>query len=112
MTKSYWNNEDRDHKAFAKISGKRWIRSEDLGYMDDDGYFYMVERKKDVIKYKGYSIFLGEVEEIISEYSPVSAVVVVDVKAGDPKFGQIVKAFIVAREVYKSTISGEDIVNY
>jgi long-chain acyl-CoA synthetase len=111
VMKCYWNNADRNRQAFAEIRGKRWIRSEDLGYMDQDGYFDMVERKKDVIKYKGYPIFPGEVEEIIHEYAPVSEVSVVGVKADDPEFGQIVKAFIVLKDEFKGTISGEDIVN-
>ena len=80
--------------------------------MDEDGYFYMAERKKDVIKYKAYSIFPGEVEDVISEYTPVKEVSVVGITADVPEFGQIVKAFVVLEDEYKNTASKEDILNY
>ena len=94
------------------IGGKRWIRSEDLGYMDEDGYFYMVERKKDVIKYKGYTIFPGEVEEVIREFEPVQEVSVVGVRGEDSELGQIVKVFIVLKEAHKNTTRGEDVIKF
>ena len=80
--------------------------------MDQEGYFYIVERKKDIIKYKGYVIFPSEVERIISEYEPVKEVAVVGSKANEIEYGQVVKAFIVMKDNYKDTITKDDIINY
>jgi long-chain acyl-CoA synthetase len=110
VMKGYWNNGNKHPKAFAKIAGKKWVRTEDMGYMDNDGYFYLVERKKDVIKYKGYSIFPGEVENVISEYEPVREAAVVGISVHE--YGQIVKAFVVPKDEYKSSITKDDIVEW
>lgn len=113
VMKGYWNNENNEYpEAFAKIAGKRWIRSGDIGYMDNDGYFYMVERKKDIIKYKAHTIFPGEVENVLSEYEPIREVAVVGITASEPEYGQIVKAFVVLKDEYKGTIGKDDIVKY
>jgi len=111
VMKGYWKNEKHPN-AFARIAGENWLRTGDIGFMDEDGYFYMVERKKDVIKYKGYSIFPGEVEEVIKEHQHVSEVAVVGVQANEVEFGQIVKAFIVLKEKYRDTASKDNIISF
>jgi long-chain acyl-CoA synthetase len=110
VMKGYWNNGKRNPGAFAEIAGKRWVRTEDIGYMDKDGYAYMVERKKDVIKYKGYTMLPSEIEDVIKEYEPVREVAVVGVQANEIEFGQIVKAFIVLKDEHKGSIKRDDII--
>lgn len=111
VMKGYWKNEKHPN-AFARIAGENWLRTGDIGFMDEDGYFYMVERKKDVIKYKGYSIFPGEVEEVVKEHQHVSEVAVVGVQANEVEFGQIVKAFIVLKEKYRDVASKDSIISF
>lgn len=114
VTRGYWN-QGRGNKypeAFVNIAGKRWIRSGDLGRMDEDGYFFMSDRIKNIIKYKAHMIFPGEVEDIINEYDPVKEVAVVGVPAKVREYGDIIKAVIVLKEEYKDSINEDDILNY
>ena len=53
-----------------------WIKSGDIGYFDEDGFLYVIDRKKEVFKYQGYQIFPIEIEEIIEKHPDVSAVCV------------------------------------
>jgi long-chain acyl-CoA synthetase len=72
----------------------------------------MVERKKDIIKYKGYTILPSEVESAIREYPQVEEVCVVGTQANETEFGQFVKAFVVPKETYRTTIRKEEIINF
>jgi len=111
VMKGYWNG----HKyadPFAEIAGEKWLRTGDIGYMDRDGYFYMVERKKNIIKYKAHAIYPGEVETIINQYEPVQEAAVIGIPANDPEFGQFVKAFVVVKDEYKGNTSRDDIIAY
>lgn len=112
VMKGYWNDGHRYPKAFAYIGGRKWLRTQDIGYVDNDGYFYMVERKTDVVKYKGYPIFPGEVETVISEHKAIKEVAVVGIGARFPEYGQIVKAFIVPRHDYVKSITKQDVIDW
>jgi len=104
----YWNNSNPNSHVI--IAGRKWLRTGDYGYMDNDGYFFFVERKKDIIKYKGYSLYPGEVEKVIAEYEPIKEVAVVGVE--DPDYGEIVKAFIVLKNGYENKVSMKDIIEW
>jgi len=113
VMKDYWRNVDNRYpNVFATIAKKKWLRTGDVGYMDRDGYFYMVERKKNIIKYKAHAIYPGEVENIINQYDPVQEAAVIGIPANDPEFGQFVKAFVALKDEYKGNTSREDIINY
>jgi long-chain acyl-CoA synthetase len=72
-----------------------WLSTGDIARMDEDGYFYLVDRKKDVIKAGGFQVWPREVEEVLSEYPDVSEVAVAGVVK--PQKGEIVRAWIVPR---------------
>ena len=74
-----------------------WLHSGDLGYMDKDGYFFIVDRKKDMIIRGGENVYPKEVENVISTMPEVSEVAVVGKK--DEKYGEEVVAFIVRKDV-------------
>ncbi|WP_258871604.1 AMP-binding enzyme, partial [Halobacillus trueperi] len=78
------------------LSEDGWFRTGDMGYMDDAGYFYIVDRKKDMIIAGGYNIYPREVEEVLYEHSEIQEAVVVGVP--DPYRGETVKAFIVKKQ--------------
>jgi long-chain acyl-CoA synthetase len=64
--------------------------------MDEEGYFYVVDRKKDMIKYKGYSVFSREVEEVLYQHPCVKEAAVIGVP--HPEADEIPKAFIVLKD--------------
>ena len=67
-----------------------WLLTGDLGYMDEKGYFYVVDRKKDMIIAGGFNIYPREVEEVLYEHPAIQECVVVGVP--DPYRGETVKA--------------------
>ncbi|GGG16217.1 long-chain-fatty-acid--CoA ligase [Paenibacillus abyssi] len=88
----YWNRSEET--AAALRDG--WLFTGDLATMDEDGYFTIVDRKKDVIIAGGYNIYPREVEEVLFEHPAVMEAAVVGVN--DPYRGETVKAFIVTKE--------------
>jgi len=72
-----------------------WIHTGDIGYVDEDGYFYIVDRLKELIKYKGYQVAPAELEAILLTHPAVADAAVV--RYPDDDAGEIPKAFVVAR---------------
>jgi len=83
----------REH---ADADGTRtWLHTGDLGYLDEDGYLFIVDRKKDMIKTSGFQVWPREVEEVLAAHSAVAEVGVAGV--ADPLKGEVVHAWIVLR---------------
>lgn len=97
VMKGYWNRPEETASSF--VDG--WFLTGDLGYMNEDGYFFVVDRKKDMIIAGGFNIYPREVEEVLYEHPAVQECVVVGVP--DPYRGETVKAFIVTKEHAKVT---------
>jgi len=88
----YWNRPE-DTAAVLKDG---WLLTGDMGYMDEDGYFYIVDRKKDMIIAGGFNIYPREVEEVLFEHPAIQEAAVIGVP--DPYRGETVKAFIVWKQ--------------
>jgi len=91
ITKGYWNRPDETAEAFV---GDRFLTG-DIGYMDDDGYFYLVDRKKDMIISGGFNVYPQMIEQAIYEHSAVQEVIVIG--TADDYRGEAAKAFIKLR---------------
>ena len=81
--------------------GERSLYTGDLGYVDEDGYVFIVDRKKDLIKTSGYQVWPREIEEVISTHAAIAEVGVVGVP--DNMRGETVKAFVVFRPGLSAT---------
>ena len=88
VMKGYWNKPAET----ASVLRDGWLFTGDIGKMDENGFFYIVDRKKDVIIAGGYNIYPREIEEILYEHPAVAEAAVVGVT--DSYRGQTVKAFI------------------
>jgi long-chain acyl-CoA synthetase len=99
--KGYWNRPEDT----AETLKDGWLYTGDLGYMDERGYFYVVDRKKDMIIAGGYNIYPREIEEVLYEHPEVKEVVVAGVP--DQYRGETVKAYIVLKE--GSTVTKEEL---
>jgi long-chain acyl-CoA synthetase len=86
----------------------RWLHTGDLGYLDHDGYLFIVDRKKDLIKTSGYQVWPREVEEVIATHPAVAEVGVAGVS--DPVRGEAVKAWVVLRA--RETVTVEELRAY
>jgi long-chain acyl-CoA synthetase len=78
-----------------------WLHTGDIGYMDDDGYIYIVERKKDLIITGGFNLYPSEVELLLSKHPAVEEVAVVG--EPDPIQGEVVHAFVILKEGHEIT---------
>ncbi|MGE7980958.1 long-chain-fatty-acid--CoA ligase [Solibacillus sp. NPDC093137] len=92
VMKGYWNRPEETAMTFAD----GWFLTGDLGYMDEKGYFYVVDRKKDMIIAGGFNIYPREVEEVLYEHEAIQECVVAGIP--DPYRGETVKAYIVLKE--------------
>ncbi|QED48853.1 AMP-binding protein [Cytobacillus dafuensis] len=92
VMKGYWNRPEET----AETLKDGWLLTGDLGYMDENGYFYVVDRKKDMIIAGGYNIYPREIEEVLYEHPNVQEVVAAGIP--DPYRGETVKAYIVLKE--------------
>lgn len=108
--KGYWKNQETTKDCQATIEGKKWWRTGDLGKMDEDGYFYVYDRKRDLIKYKGLRIYAREVEEVLKTHPLIKEVGVIGVP--DIKVGEQVKAMVVLQSDGRGNVSEEDIIEY
>ncbi|MEH7304762.1 fatty acid--CoA ligase family protein [Neobacillus drentensis] len=84
-----------------------WLHTGDLARMDEDGYFYIVDRKKDLILVGGYNVYPREVEEVIYNHPDVVEVAVLGIP--DPNLGESVKAFVVSK---KPELTIEQLLDY
>jgi long-chain acyl-CoA synthetase len=89
----------RDH--VDPDGARRWLHTGDLGYLDDDGYLFIVDRKKDLIKTSGYQVWPREIEETLSAHPAVAEVGVAGVP--DDMKGEAVRAWVVLRAGHAST---------
>lgn len=110
MTKGYWKNPEATKDKHAVINGEVYWRTGDLAAMDEDGYFYIYGRERDIIKYKGIQVYPREVEEVISTHPQVKAVGVTGVP--DIKTGQIVKALVVQEADARGKLTEAEIVKF
>ena len=85
----YWGNA----KATDETMSDEWLKTGDLVYFDDEGYFYVVGRKKDMFKSGGENVYPAEIEQVISKMKWVHEVAVIGVP--DEKWGEVGKAFVV-----------------
>jgi long-chain acyl-CoA synthetase len=104
LMKGYWQRTTETLNAIRD----GWLYTGDIGYLDEDGYLYIVDRKKDVIKPSGFQVWPRDVEEVIASHPAVAEVGVAGVP--DAHQGEAVKAWIVLHE--NQRVSVEEIQNY
>src|SRR5205085_3129770 len=96
LMKGYWQRPEQTAEMIrTNDRGERLLYTGDLGYLDSDGYLFIVDRKKDLIKTSGYQVWPREIEEVISSHPAVTEVGVVGLP--DAAKGEIVKAWIIFR---------------
>ncbi|HYW02536.1 MAG TPA: AMP-binding protein [Gammaproteobacteria bacterium] len=90
----YWRRPEETARTLDERTG--WLHTGDMGMMDQDGYFRVVDRKKDMINVSGFNVFPNEVEEILAQHPGVVEAAVVGIP--DEKSGETIKAFVVPRD--------------
>ena len=91
----YWDDPEETAATVRTSDGQRWLYTGDLGYLDDDGYLFIVDRMKDLIKTHGYQVWPREIEEALASHPAVAEVGVAGVP--DEAKGEVAKAWVVLR---------------
>jgi long-chain acyl-CoA synthetase len=99
----YYNRPD----ATKKDLRDGWVFTGDIGFFDEDGYLRIQDRLKDLIKYKGHSVYPREVEDLMYQYEPINEVGVIGTKEKGGE--ESIKAFVSLKEEYKGNVTAEDI---
>jgi len=102
----YWNKPEES--AHAIRDG--WLYTGDVGKMDEQGWFYVVDRKKDLINVSGFKVWPREVEDVLYEHPAVREVAVIGVP--DPYRGETVKAFVALKEEFKDQVTPAELIEF
>jgi fatty-acyl-CoA synthase len=106
----YWNKPEDSALALVEIEGKRFLRTGDLGRVDEDGYFFMVDRLKRMINASGFKVWPTEVESLMYQHPAVLEACVIGSK--DAHRGETVKAVIVPRPEWRDRIDAQAIIDW
>src|SRR3989475_6360713 len=105
----YWNKkEETEEMIRTDDEGRRWLHSGDIAKMDDEGYFSIVDRKKDMIIVSGFNVYPTDIEQVLYRHPKIEKAAVVGVP--DATTGEAVKAYIVLRKGMTATV--EEIVAF
>ncbi|MDR6964366.1 long-chain-fatty-acid--CoA ligase FadD [Shewanella putrefaciens] len=104
VMKGYWQRPEETAKVIDKDG---WLATGDIGYMDEKGFFYIVDRKKDMILVSGFNVFPNEVEEVVALHPKVIEVAAVGVP--NEASGELVKVFVVAKD---KSLTADDIIKH
>ncbi len=108
VMRGYWNRPEADEEAFFERDGKRFFRTGDIAMVDEEGYFFMVDRLKRMINVSGYKVWPAEVESSLYKHPAIQEAVVIGVP--DQRSGEAAKAMVVLREGEEAT--EEEIVEW
>jgi long-chain acyl-CoA synthetase len=100
----YYKNAEETHKTI--VDG--WLYTGDIGYVDEDGYFYITDRKKDLIIVGGFNVFPREIDELIYQHPKVKEGITIGLP--DPHKGERIKVYIVLKE--GETATPEEFIAY
>ncbi|HEX7055307.1 MAG TPA: AMP-binding protein, partial [Burkholderiales bacterium] len=106
--KGYWRQEQATREAFIEHDGKRFFRTGDLGYYDEDGYFFITDRLKRMINASGFKVWPAEVEAMLYAHPAIQEACVIGVPDGYR--GESVKALVVPRA--GMAVTPEEIVGW
>ena len=105
VMKGYLHNPDATQEM---IDGDRWLHTGDVGRADEDGYLYVVDRVKELIKYKGIQVAPAELEAIVQSHPAVADVAVIP--SPDEKAGEVPKAFVVLKS--GATLTADELIAF
>jgi long-chain acyl-CoA synthetase len=97
IMKGYWNKPEETMNQLKD----GWLLTGDIGKMDEDGYFYIVDRKKDMIDVSGFKVYPREVEDVLFEYELIEKAAIIGVPDPDLPGSEKVKAYVVLKDGYQ-----------
>ncbi|MBY9012444.1 MAG: AMP-binding protein [Candidatus Lokiarchaeota archaeon] len=114
VMKGYWNRPEATEDAFwtDPKTGEKWLRTGDMAYIDDEEYEHLLDRIKEMIKYKGWSIAPAELEDLLFNNPHVSDAAVIGKPSTELDVGEIPKAFIILKSESKGKVLEQEIIDW
>ncbi len=114
VMKGYWNRPEATESAFWKDpkTGEKWLRTGDVAYIDEEGYEHLIDRLKEMIKYKGWSIAPAELEDLLFRNPHVFDAAVIGKPSPEADIGELPKAFIILKPDSKGKVTEQDIMDW
>ena len=100
----------KDQQATDEVIVNGWLHTGDMAVMDEEGYIFILDRIKDMIKYKGHSVYPREIEEVLYEHPAIQECAVIGVK--DTERGENIIAHIILKKEYKGKITEQEIIDW
>ena len=110
VMKEYLNQPEETAQTLQKWDGRTWLRTGDIGFMNDDGTVALRDRKKQLIKVAGHSVFPTEVETMLMKNEAVNEAAVAGLPDPEGKVGEITKAWVALKPEYKGKITEEELI--
>jgi fatty-acyl-CoA synthase len=110
VMQGYWRQPQATAESFVELEGKRFLRTGDLAYVDQDGYYFMVDRLKRMINASGYKVWPAEVEALMYRHPAIHEACVI--AARDARRGETVKALVVLKDGAQGRVSADDIIHW
>ena len=114
VMKGYWNRPEATENAFwtDPKTGEKWLRTGDMAYIDEEEYEHLLDRIKEMIKYKGWSIAPAELEDLLFSNPHVFDAAVIGKPSKELDVGEIPKAFIILKPESKGKVSEKQIIDW
>ena len=106
----YWKNAAATRACFIEIGDQAFFRTGDLGYYDEDGYFFIVDRLKRMINASGYKVWPAEVETLLYRHPDIQEACIIGTR--DERRGETVKAVVVLKEASRGKVRDQDIMEW
>ena len=106
----YWKQPEATAQAFLQHDGERFFRTGDLGYYDEEGYFFITDRLKRMINCSGFKVWPAEVEALLYQHPAIQEACVIGAK--DARRGETVKAVVVLKASHAGHVSEQDIADW
>jgi fatty-acyl-CoA synthase len=110
VMQGYWNQPEATAQALVEIDGKRFLRTGDLAYVDEEGYYFFVDRLKRMINAAGYKVWPAEVEALLYRHPAIQEACVI--AAQDARRGETVKAVIVLKPGEAGKVTEQEIADW
>ncbi|MFW9970321.1 MAG: AMP-binding protein [Candidatus Odinarchaeota archaeon] len=114
VMKGYWNNPEATNDAFwiDPKTSEKWLRTGDMAYIDEDEYEHLMDRIKEMIKYKGWSIAPAELEDLLFKNPNIFDAAVIGKPSTELDIGQIPKAYVILKPESKGKVDEQEIINW
>ena len=106
IMKGYWP------EPGSGLTEAGWLHTGDIATMDDDGYFHVVDRIKDMINISGMKVYSIEIDEVLFKHPAVEGAVTIGIPDPERPGSERIKAFVKLRDVLKKKVAGQEIIDY